>query len=142
MTMMLKQVEAHGSLLLPPPWSDEGGSFLCLFVHLVLLVLLLYLVHLALRVLLALLSFCPLLAPLQNNTVSQEELECSHLSTAPPPSPPASGSPTSPPFQVATALILKHIRCFLIPGAPTLDPELWTYSKQFYYEAGKDLART
>ena len=36
----------------------------------------------------------------------------------------------------------KHIRCFLIPGAPTLDPELWTYSKQFYYEAGKDLART
>ena len=28
MTMMLKQVEAHGSLLLPPPWSDEGGSLL------------------------------------------------------------------------------------------------------------------
>merc|ERR1712032_1316041 len=23
-----------------------------------------------------------------------------------------------------------------IRGAPTLDPELWTYSKQFYYEAG------
>jgi len=23
-----------------------------------------------------------------------------------------------------------------IPGAPTLNPELWTYSKQFYYEAG------
>ena len=80
--------------------------------------------------------------PLQSDTVSQEELECSHLSTAPPPSPPASGSPTSPPFQVAKALILKHIGCFLFPGAPTLDPELWTYSKQFYYEAGKDLART
>ena len=91
---------------------------------------------------LVLLSFCPLLPPLQNNSVSQEELECSHLSTAPPPSPPASGSPTSPPFKVATALTLKHIGCFLIPGAPTLDPELWTYSKQFYYEAGKDLART
>ena len=44
-------------------------------------------------------------SPLQNDSVSQEELECSHLSTAPPPSPPASGSPTSPPFQVGTALI-------------------------------------
>ena len=132
------------------PWKPSSSPSLVwwrrfspfLFVHLVLLVLLLYLVHLALHVLLVLLSFCPLLPPLQNNTVSQEELECSHLSTAPLPSPPASGSPTSPPFQVATALILKHIGCFLIPGAPTLDPELWTYSKQFYYEAGKDLART
>ena len=26
-------------------------------------------------------------------------------------------------------------------GAPTLNPELWTYSKQFYYEAGENTLR-
>ena len=37
----------------------------------------------------------------------------------------------------------SHVCSFhlLFQGAPTLDPELWTYSKQFYYEAGDTLRR-
>ena len=37
----------------------------------------------------------------------------------------------------------SHVFSFhlLIQGAPTLDPELWTYSKQFYYEAGDTSGR-
>ena len=40
--------------------------------------------------------------------------------------------------------ISSSLVCFLqllFQGAPTLDPELWTYSKQFYYEAGDTLKR-
>merc|ERR1712037_84338 len=71
--LLISKADAHGSLVLPPPWSDDGGQI-----------------------------------------GMRPPLHCAAT--------------------FSTCLWFTNFT--RIPGAPTLDPQLWTYSKQFYYEAG------